>query len=125
MKLTYENERWVANVDYGQLNISRKEKTGYRPYELFVSAVAGCLGEMLIHVLRKKRIPYQELIIHSNTTREGAANQITHIHLLIIMKNIDVSDEQMKQVVQLAMKHCSMVQSLKGSIDITTSLERL
>lgn len=125
MKLTYEHDRWVANADDEPLHISRGEQKGYRPYELFVSAIAGCLGEMLIHVCRKKRISYQGLTITSETTREGAVNKISRIHLHIIFESIRISDEQIEKVLKLAMKHCSMVQSIKGSIDMTISHEQI
>ncbi|MGX9292478.1 OsmC family protein [Bacillus sp. A015] len=125
MKLTYENDRWVAHTDDGQLHISGKEEAGYRPYQLFTSAIAGCFGEMLIHVCGKKRISYKGLIITPETTREGAANKISRIHLHMIFESISTSDEQIEKVMKLAMKHCSMVQSVKGSIDITMSHERI
>ncbi|MEI4790233.1 OsmC family protein [Bacillus sp. FJAT-53060] len=125
MKLIYENDRWVANADNGQLHISGKEEAGYRPNQLFVSAIAGCFGEMFIHVCRKKQISYQGLTITPETTREGAANKISRIHLRMIFESLNTSDEQIEKVKKLAMKHCSMVQSVKGSIDMTISHERI
>ena len=80
---------------------------------------------MVIHVGRKKRISYQGLTITPETTREGPVNKITHIHLHIIFENISTSDEQLEKVMKLALKHCSMVQSVKGTIDITLSHERI
>ena len=57
MKLIYENDRWIANADQRQLHISGNEEAGYRPYQLFTSAIAGCFGEMVIHVCRKNEYP--------------------------------------------------------------------
>ncbi|HCO79628.1 OsmC family protein [Bacillus sp. (in: firmicutes)] len=125
MKLIYENDRWVANADHRQLPISGNEEAGYRPYQLFTSAIVGCFGEMVIHVCRKKRISYQGLTITPETTREGTVNKITHIHLHMIFESISTSDEQLEKVMKLALKHCSMVQSVKGTIDITLSHERI
>ncbi|MBD3860792.1 OsmC family protein [Bacillus sp. 28A-2] len=123
MKLTYDNDRWVAHADYGQLHISGKEEGGYRPYQLFTAAIAGCFGEMLTHVCRKKRISYEGLTITSETTRAGAVNNISRIHLHILFENISISNEQIDKVIKLALKHCSMVQSVKGKIEITFSHE--
>ncbi|AOZ87975.1 osmotically inducible protein C [Bacillus xiamenensis] len=125
MKLTYENDRWIANADYGLLHISGNKEAGYRPHQLFTSAIAGCFGEMFIHVCRKKRISYQRLTIVPETTREGTVNNITRIHLHMILESINTSDEQLEKGMKLALKHCSMVQSVKGSIDITLSHERI
>ncbi|KPN12660.1 osmotically inducible protein C [Bacillus australimaris] len=125
MKLTYEKDRWVADIDDRQLHISGKEETGYRPYQLFTSAIAGCFGEMLIHVCRKKRISYEGLTITPEATRAGAVNKISRIHLHIMFKHISISDEQIDKVITLALKHCSMVQSVKGSMEITFSHERI
>ncbi|AMM96551.1 OsmC family protein [Bacillus pumilus] len=125
MKLRYETDRWIARIDEGQLHISGNEKTGYRPSQLFTSAIAGCFGEMLIHVCRKKRISYEGLTITPETTRAGAVNKISSIHLHILFEDINTSDEQIDKVITLALKHCSMVQSVKGSIDITFSHARI
>ena len=125
MKLIYENDRWVANADQRQLHISGNEEAGYRPYQLFTSAIAGCFGEMVIHVCRKKRISYEGMTITPETTRAGAVNKISCIHLHMLFEDINSSDEQIDKVITLALKHCSMVQSVKGSIDITFSHARI
>lgn len=125
MKLIHEKDRWIADIDDRQLQISGKEETGYRPYQLFTSAIAGCFGEMLIHVCRKKRISYEGLTITPEATRAGSVNKITRIHLHIMFKHISTSDEQIDKVITLALKHCSMVQSVKGSIEVTFSHERI
>lgn len=125
MKLTYEKDRWNAHIEDGQLPISVKEEMGYRPSQLFTSAIAGCFGEMLIHVCHKKRISYEGLTIIPETTREGAVNKISCIHLHILFEDFNTSDEQIDKVITLALKHCSMVQSVKGSIDITFSHARI
>ncbi|MBU5206503.1 OsmC family protein [Bacillus safensis] len=125
MKLTYEKDRWIAHIEDRQLTISGTEEMGYRPSQLFTSAIAGCFGEMLIHVCRKKRISYEGLTITPETTRAGAVNKISSIHLHILFEDINTSDEQIDKVITLALKHCSMVQSVKGSIDITFSHARI
>ncbi|PRR96236.1 osmotically inducible protein C [Bacillus sp. NMCN6] len=125
MKLIYESGRWIAGTGDRQLPISGKEETGYRPYQLFTSAIAGCFGEMLIHVCRKRRIFCEVLTIIPETTRAGAVNKISRIHLHILFEGVSTSDEQIEKVITLALKHCSMVQSVKGSIEITFSHERI
>ncbi|OLP64252.1 hypothetical protein BACPU_27320 [Bacillus pumilus] len=125
MKLTYDHDRWEANAGYGPLHISREEQAGYKPYELFVSAITGCLGEVLIQVCRKKQITYQELAILPRVTREGALNKITCIHFDFTFKGIEVSDEQLEKVIKLAMRNCSMMQSVIGSIKMIFSHERI
>ncbi|MGM5473603.1 OsmC family protein [Bacillus pumilus] len=124
MKLRYETDRWITEIDERQLHISGNEETGYRPSQLFTSAIAGCFGEMLIHVCRKKRISYEGLTLTPETTRAGAVNKIPHIHLHILFEGVRTSDDQLEKVITLALKHCAMVQSVKGSIEITFSHEK-
>ncbi|BBP87866.1 hypothetical protein BsIDN1_14840 [Bacillus safensis] len=50
-------------IEDRQLPISGTEELGYRPSQLLTSAIAGCFGEMLIHVCRKKRISYEGMTI--------------------------------------------------------------
>ncbi|MCY7480527.1 MULTISPECIES: OsmC family protein [Bacillus] len=125
MKLTYEKDHWIALIEDRQLPISGTEELGYRPSQLLTSAIAGCFGEMLIHVCRKKRISYEGMTITSETTRAGAVNKISCIHLHILFEDINTSDEQIDKMITLALKHCSMVQSVKESIDITLSHARI
>ncbi|MCY7503175.1 OsmC family protein [Bacillus pumilus] len=125
MKLRYETDRWITEIDERQLHISGNEETGYRPSQLFTSAIAGCFGEMLIHVCRKKRISYEGLTLTPETTRAGAVNKISRIHLHILFEGVRTSDEQLEKVIRLALKHCAMVQSVKGSIEITFSHDRI
>ncbi|MFX0572296.1 OsmC family protein [Bacillus pumilus] len=124
MKLIYESGGWIAGIDEMQLYISANEETGYRPSQLFTSAIAGCFGEMLIHVCRKKRISWEGLTITPETTRAGAVNKISRIHLHILFEGVRTSDEQIEKSITLALKHCAMVQSVKGSIEITFSHEK-
>lgn len=125
MTLTYEKDHWIAHIEDRQLPISGTGELGYRPSQLFTSAIAGCFGEMLIHVCRKKRISYEGMTITPEMTRAGAVNKISCIHLHILFEDINTSDEQIDKVITLALKHCSMVQSVKGSIDITFSHARI
>ncbi|MDI0274897.1 OsmC family protein [Bacillus safensis] len=125
MTLTYKKDHWIAHIEDRQLPISGTEELGFRPSQLFTSAIAGCFGEMLIHVCRKKRISYEGLTITPETTRVGAINKISRIHLHILFEDFKTSDEQIDKVITLALKHCSMVQSVKGSIDITFSHARI
>ncbi|WP_342500720.1 OsmC family protein [Bacillus sp. FSL K6-4563] len=125
MKLRYETDRWITEIDERQLHISGNEETGYRPSQLFTSAIAGCFGEMLIHVCRKKRISYEGLTLTPETTRAGAVNKVSRIHLHILFEGVRTSDEQLEKVIRLALKHCAMVQSVKGSIEITFSHDRI
>ena len=65
------------------------------------------------------------MTITPETTRAGAVNNISCIHLHILFEDINTSDEQIDKMITLALKHCSMVQSVKESIDITLSHARI
>ncbi|MGE6631728.1 OsmC family protein [Bacillus sp. NPDC077027] len=125
MEFQFENGRFFADASFGKLVISSKDEWGFRPYELFVSAIAGCSGEMLIHLLRKKRMSFDELTIQPNVTREGIAQKIKSIHLHFVIQNIDVTADKLEKIVNLAMKHCSMAQTVKGSLELTASFQTI
>lgn len=120
-----EEEAFETEVDFGKLVISGNEQLGYRPFQLLVSAVAVCSGGVLRKVLTKKRISFDDIQIEAEVERnETEANRIEKIHLHFIVTG-ELSDEQLQKSLEVTRKNCSMVQSVKGSIEVIETFEIL
>lgn len=113
-----------VNFEYGKLDVSGDENHGFRPYQLLVSSIAVCSGGVLRKVLDKKRIAFSDIKVKADVTRnpEGAQEiQRIHLHFVIIGK--DLSKDKIEKSLHVTRKNCSMVQSVKDSIEITETFE--
>lgn len=118
-----EEEGFETDLEYGKLIISGNEELGYRPFQLLVSAVAVCSGGVLRKVLTKKRISFEDIQIHAEVERNDAeAGRIEKIHLHFVVKG-QLSETQLQKSLEVTRKNCSMVQSVKDSIEVTESYE--
>ncbi|OLO25166.1 osmotically inducible protein C [Alkalihalophilus pseudofirmus] len=124
MEFTMKENGFKADFEYGTLHVSGNEEFGFRPYQLLVSSVAVCSGGVLRKVLAKKRLEYKDIKVSAEVTRnpEGAQEiQKIHMHFTIIGSNL--SEEKIEKSLVVTKKNCSMVQSVKDSIEITESFE--
>lgn len=118
-----EETGFTADFEYGTLHISGDEQFGFRPYQLLVSSVAVCSGGVLRQILDKKRMKYDDIKIKADVTRnKEEANRVEKIHLhFILYGNLD--DQKVERALELTKKHCSMAQSVIGSIELEESFE--
>ncbi len=115
---------FVTEVGYGELNVSGEDQYGFRPYQLLVSSVAVCSGGVLRKVLEKMRISFQDIRVQADVERnEKEANRIEKIHLHFVIIGEELDEKKIEKALIVTRKNCSMVQSVKDSIDITESFE--
>ena len=113
-----------TGFDYGQLKISGDEHQGFRPYQLMTTSIACCSGGVLRKILRKQRVKIDDLQIRAEVTRRDAdTRRMEKIHLHFVISGRDLEPKKIQKAVDLGYKNCSMVQSVKDSIDITESFE--
>lgn len=119
------NEKgFETNVEYGTLQISGDAEYGFRPFQLLVSSVAVCSGGVLRKVLERMRLPYENIDVQAKVTRdEKEANRVSDIHLHFVIKGNELPHEKVEKALVVTRKNCSMVQSVKDSINITESFE--
>ncbi|MEB1809047.1 MAG: OsmC family protein [Bacillaceae bacterium] len=124
MEFIMKENGFTANFEYGTLHISGNEEFGFRPYQLLVSSIAVCSGGVLRKVLEKKRIVYKDVKVTADVTRnpEGA-QEIQKVHMHFIITGSNISEEKIEKSLTVTRKNCSMVQSVKDSIEITESFE--
>ncbi|MCQ6267439.1 OsmC family protein [Fictibacillus sp. WQ 8-8] len=124
MEFKMKENGFQTQFEYGTLDISGNEEYGFRPYQLMVSSVAVCSGGVLRKVLDKMRIDVQDITIRTQVVRNrNEADRIESIHMHFIIKGQELSSEKIEKALRVTEKNCSMVQSVKGSIDITDSFE--
>ncbi|MED2973070.1 OsmC family protein [Fictibacillus sp. B-59209] len=124
MEFKMKENGFQTQFEYGTLDISGNEEYGFRPYQLMVSSVAVCSGGVLRKVLDKMRIDVQDITIRTQVVRnKNEADRIESIHMHFIIKGQELSSEKIEKALRVTEKNCSMVQSVKGSIDITYSFE--
>lgn len=113
-----------AEFEYGKIDISSNAAIGFRPVELLISSLAGCSGWLLKRILEKKRIPFDAINIEAEIDRnEKEANKVTKItlHYIVFGKYLSVSKAQSS--LDLAVKNCAMIQSVKGAIEVVETIE--
>lgn len=125
MKFSMKKEEvgFTTDLEYGTLHISGDEQYGFRPYQLLVSSIAVCSGGVLRQILDKKRMQYEDIQISADVTRnEEEANRVEAIHLHFTLEG-DLEEKKVEKALELTKKHCSMAQSVIGSIDLKETFE--
>ncbi len=113
-----------SEFDFGKLTISGNDEFGFRPYALLVSSVAGCSGGVLKKVLTKMRIDYDDIRIAADVKRvPEEANRVEEIKLHFTLIGNDIDGNKVEKALELSTKNCSMVQSVKGSINVIETFE--
>lgn len=124
MEFKMKENGFVTKVEYGELHISGNEEYGFRPYQLLVSSIAVCSGGVLRKILEKQRVVIDDLSITADVTRnDDIPQEIQRIHLHFVLKGQKLVNEKIEKALTLTRKHCSMVQSVKDSIDVTESFD--
>lgn len=122
MKLTIKQNDIQVNLSNGVLHIGKEQ--GYTPLELLVTSIAGCSAIVFQTILEKKRVSYESFTIDTEITRsEQLPKPITSVHLHYKIKTDCITKEQLEKVLVLAVKNCTIAQSVKDSIEITETIE--
>ncbi|TFE01229.1 OsmC family protein [Jeotgalibacillus sp. R-1-5s-1] len=124
MEFKMKEGGFTADFEYGELHVSGNEEYGFRPYQLLVSSVAVCSGGVLRSVLEKMRMSFSDINVKADVERnENEANRVEKIHLHFVLTGKDLNEDKVKKALELTRKNCSMVQSVKDSIEVTESFE--
>jgi len=119
-----ETGAFEAEFEYGKIDISSNAELGFRPVQLLVSSLAGCSGGLLKRVLEKKRIVFDAIEIEADIERnEKEANKVTKINLHFIVFGDNLSQKQVQKSLELAVKNCSMIQSINSAIEVIETIE--
>lgn len=113
-----------TSFEYGQLNISSDELDGYRPYQLMVASIAGCSIGVFRKILEKQRIKFEDIKVTADIKRNlDEANRIEKVHLHFVVKGYHLNQDKLLKNLDISRNNCSMVQSVKNSIEVEETLE--
>jgi putative redox protein len=124
MKFKMREVGFETDLEYGTLHISGDTEYGFRPFQLLVSSVAVCSGGVLRKVLERMRLTFDDIEVQAEVKRdEKEANKVTDIHLHFVITGKGLSEEKVEKALVVTRKNCSMVQSVKDSINVTETFE--
>ncbi|MGM0845726.1 MAG: OsmC family protein [Bacillota bacterium] len=121
MNFIVEDKKISGNFSYGELSISPDDSIGYRPFELFVSSMMGCSGTLLRNILIKKRHTFDRIEAEVSSKRNAAfANRIEQLDIRAqVITKSPLSIEQEEKIAKLVIDNCGVIQSVKGSIEVS------
>lgn len=124
MNFQMTEKGFVTETEYGELHISGDDQYGFRPYQLLVSSIAVCSGGVLRKVLERMRISFEDIKVQADVNRnEKEANRIEKIHLHFVITGEELNETKIEKALVVTRKNCSMVQSVKDSIEVSESFE--
>ncbi|SFJ55358.1 MULTISPECIES: OsmC family protein [unclassified Bacillus (in: firmicutes)] len=122
MQLIVKRDEIITKLPYGELQIGKEN--GYTPLELLIASIAGCSAIVFRTILEKKRITYHEFTMETEIRRsETLSKPLESVHLHYKIKAERITQEQLEKALELAMKNCTIVQSVKDSIEIIETIE--
>lgn len=125
MEFTIENSHIKGNLGFGEITIAPRETNGYRPYELFISSLAGCSGTLLRTILTKRRMTFEKINMEVSAVRNpDKANRIEQLSLSACVYTEDsLSSKQAEKTAHVVLKNCGMIQSVIQSIDVVFNIQ--
>ncbi|AQU78666.1 MULTISPECIES: OsmC family protein [Planococcus] len=124
MNYSMNENGFTGHLPFGDIQISGDEEYGFRPYQLLISSLAVCSGGVMRKVLDKMRMPAKDIQIEVTEVvrNDEEAGRVEKVHLHFTITG-DIDEKKMARVMELTRKNCSMVQSVKDSIEIIESFE--
>ena len=104
---------------------SKKEKPGIAPMELLLVGLAGCTGVDVVHILKKKRQPLDDLRLKVRAkTADEHPKVYTKIELTYLIWGKDISEKAVIEAINLSeKKYCSATVMLEKTAEIISKYE--
>ena len=99
---------------------------GVKASDMLLMSAASCSAYDVVVILNKKKEPLESLeVICSGQRASEPPRKFTHIHLKYVFKG-QLDPKNVKKAIQLSEdKYCSVLNTLKGSVEITSEFEIL
>ena len=112
-----------ASLQMGSLD----GKPGFSPMQLLLIAVAGCTGEDIVSILRKKRLALSDMQVRVRGKRATDYPKIwTDIHITYLVWGEAIQPRDVEQAIQLSEeKYCSVRLMLGKAARITSEYHLL
>ncbi|MCA1757393.1 MAG: OsmC family protein [Bacteroidales bacterium] len=97
------------------------ENRGPKPKNLMLASIGGCTGMDVVSMLRKMRVPFDDLRIEvSGNITEEHPRHFDTIHIIYIIKGLNIPRDKVETAVNLSQeKYCGVTYSLRQSASIT------
>jgi putative redox protein len=97
---------------------------GLKATDMLLMSAASCSAYDIVLILNKKKENLESLEVICSGQRESEPpRKFTHIHLKYVLKG-QLNPENVEKAIQLAEdKYCSVINTLKGSVEITSDYE--
>ncbi|MBN2658468.1 MAG: OsmC family protein [Spirochaetales bacterium] len=100
----------------------------WRPYEMFHTALASCMYSTFLDVINKKKLDYEKVALTVDSRKKDEIpSSIEKIDIEFKIFGADKEDEKtVKKFIKsqdLAAKYCSMHNTLKDIVNITSKVE--
>jgi putative redox protein len=126
---------WVENKQFVGIDSSNhsvvlstqdeNNAIGVKPSDMLLVAVASCTAVDVVQILEKKRMPLAAMTIQVEAEQDEEPPwtfRSIHMHFQVAGKNL--TQEDVLKAIELSEgKYCSVAASLRGTVEITTSLE--
>jgi len=124
MKFIWNDDHMeTTSFNYGTLKIAPDDAVGFRPFQLLVASIASCSGSVFHKILAKQRTAFDDLTIEAEVERnEEEANRVEKITLHFTIEGKDLNEKKLQRNLEISRKNCSMVQSVKDSIEVVEHL---
>jgi putative redox protein len=126
-----ENEQFVG-IDSSNHSVvlstqNADNAVGVKPSDMLLVALASCTAVDVVQILKKKRMPLTSMSIQVKAEQDEDPPwtfKSIHMHFMVTGKNL--TEEDVQKAIDLSEgKYCSVSATLKGAVEITTSLEIL
>ena len=97
---------------------------GLKASDMLLMSAASCSAYDVVVILKKRKEPLESLeVICSGQRADEPPRKFTHIHLKYVLKG-QLKPESVEKAIQLSEdKYCSVINTLKGSVVITSEYE--
>lgn len=124
MEFKMKESGFYSDFPYGRLDVSSDEDFGFKPYQLLTSSIVVCSGGVVEKILRKMRFELEDISINAEVERsEEAPHPIRKVKMHFQIKGKNLNEAKVKKAFGLVDKNCSMIQSVKGAIDVEKTYE--
>ncbi len=97
---------------------------GLKASDMLLMSAASCSAYDVVVILKKRKEPLESLeVICSGQRADEPPRKFTHIHLKYVLKG-QLKPESVEKAIHLSEdKYCSVINTLKGSVVITSEFE--
>ena len=102
------------------------QSRGMKASDLLLMSAASCSTYDIVSILKKQREPLESLDVYcTGKQNEEPPRRFTHIHIHYQFAG-DLNPEKVEKAIQLSEeKYCTVINTLKGSVEITSDYEIL